>query len=504
MLTQELLDFIKSQKAQNKSDEEIKKTLAENGWPKDDVEEAFGNLANPNLTIPNPQSPPPDIAQTPASETRGKKKLVFSATILAAALLLAGASYGYAYWRALPQKTFDRMLENISKTDSAEITGNVAYEIEGQLFPAADYTGANAAANEKINFNLDFDSAFDNKDKNSPKFRVKAKISGDANSGEKIGFDGEVRGIDKKLYLNVSSLPNTPLVDLTKFANIWISADQDFVKSLISGTAGPDASSTSTAEKLTSSQQIEKIQAQLRKYKIFKAAGKSSDEKINGVATRRIKIAIDKQALKKYLVESAGKIENWMNPGYLDENLKYLDQIRIEIWIGKKDSRPYKFSLTGDFPKTESTRAGGKLAYTLFFKNYDQPVKVETPEKTTPFQDIVGRALGKSRGDSNNMDASGQSPDQERYAKIYGIQMALEAYFSEHGAYPAMLEDLKKINESLDLVSPVPAGGTCTEKQNRFTYKLTSPKKYELKFCLGKSAGGLSPGVHTATPEGIK
>ena len=55
---QQTLDWINQQKAQGKTDEEIKSALAASGWQESHVKEAFTALTNPSLT----QTPPPPLS----------------------------------------------------------------------------------------------------------------------------------------------------------------------------------------------------------------------------------------------------------------------------------------------------------------------------------------------------------------------------------------------------------------------------------------------------------
>ncbi len=83
--------------------------------------------------------------------------------------------------------------------------------------------------------------------------------------------------------------------------------------------------------------------------------------------------------------------------------------------------------------------------------------------------------------------ARGKSRDALRVAHIRQIESALELYRNDMQAYPASLNDLVGKGFTSVPVSPTPPDGTCTEEQNQYMYKLITPQRYTIEFCLGAS-----------------
>lgn len=115
--------------------------------------------------------------------------------------------------------------------------------------------------------------------------------------------------------------------------------------------------------------------------------------------------------------------------------------------------------------------------------------------------------------------ARARARDAKRISDIKQVQTALEMYYNDNAQYPATADVTFDGASSLATNSiiymaklpaaPIPPDGTCTTSNNPYTYTATtlggsSAGSYTLTYCLGSATGGLSAGVATATPAGIK
>jgi prepilin-type N-terminal cleavage/methylation domain-containing protein len=100
-------------------------------------------------------------------------------------------------------------------------------------------------------------------------------------------------------------------------------------------------------------------------------------------------------------------------------------------------------------------------------------------------------------------NARQRSRDTKRVADIKQVQTALELYFNDNNGYPVATSSLSAYIASFP-VAPLPVDGTCSIAQNSYGYASGGTSTYELTYCIGSVTGGMTPGMHTATPAGIQ
>ncbi|MEJ0021310.1 MAG: hypothetical protein WDN47_01870 [Candidatus Doudnabacteria bacterium] len=109
--------------------------------------------------------------------------------------------------------------------------------------------------------------------------------------------------------------------------------------------------------------------------------------------------------------------------------------------------------------------------------------------------------------------SQGVADDARRMADVHQLMTGLELFYNDNNRYPASLNGTANPNDgnpkwstyiSTWPTAPVPAGGTCTQAQNTYTYQqLNSGQSYQLTFCLSADIAGYTAGVKTASPSGI-
>ncbi|MDD4900852.1 MAG: type II secretion system protein [Patescibacteria group bacterium] len=102
-----------------------------------------------------------------------------------------------------------------------------------------------------------------------------------------------------------------------------------------------------------------------------------------------------------------------------------------------------------------------------------------------------------------------KSRDARRISDIKQIQTALELYYNDNNGYPATVTSGGAIGTYMAVVpsSPPPSDCSTAPSVTTYTYAVvgSSPyTSYNLSYCLGGNTGGVTLGVHTATPSGIQ
>jgi len=116
--------------------------------------------------------------------------------------------------------------------------------------------------------------------------------------------------------------------------------------------------------------------------------------------------------------------------------------------------------------------------------------------------------------------ARAKARDARRVADIRQMQTALDMYYLDQTAYPAIATWSTIAAQALSSnygwsltasgttymatapTAPTPQDGDCSTYANAYQYS-GSTTTYSIKYCLGASTGGLGNGTRTATPAGL-
>jgi len=118
-------------------------------------------------------------------------------------------------------------------------------------------------------------------------------------------------------------------------------------------------------------------------------------------------------------------------------------------------------------------------------------------------------------------NARQKSRDSKRVGDVKQMQNALELYYNDANGYPAVVTAPGSITYgTTKYMNQVPAAPTqldtnCTTPNIPYIYTTVGPSalgadgttpvytSYNLTYCLGGETGGISLGVHTASPGGM-
>lgn len=105
--------------------------------------------------------------------------------------------------------------------------------------------------------------------------------------------------------------------------------------------------------------------------------------------------------------------------------------------------------------------------------------------------------------------ARAKSRDARRISDVKQIQTALELFYNDYGGYPSgggtALATSTGLGTYMATVPTPPSPSDCTGIPTpHYSYTSAASTTYSLEYCLGGVTGGVSAGMHTATPSGIQ
>lgn len=181
---------------------------------------------------------------------------------------------------------------------------------------------------KQVKFSVDASGISDSSDEKSPKIDMKMKLNV---SLDDQGGSGEifVKAVDKKLYLNVSNLTIAGEAGkgiqtrLTSFLNTWWALPLDEGKNPFTALTGEQ----------------KKMQELFKNTKFFINAKEAGSESVEGIATTRYNVDLDKEALKKFIVEVAKLGGNILPPNEESAITAALNEIEFSgsVWVGNND-----------------------------------------------------------------------------------------------------------------------------------------------------------------------
>ncbi len=385
MLSPDLLDYIKDQRAKGVDDNTIRTSLLTAGWVEGDVNMALSQ------SFTTPATPPAIVTEpTPPPSGRGLHKLLIPLIII---ILLVGAAAGaYAYLNIFqsPIKKIEAALKKAEDVKSVVFDGEMKIqvstdgllglpEVQSSRELLGDDTSVLAA--KQVTLGLNFDGKVDATDKDKPNYELNVGLDMGAIVPGMSKIEIETRGVAKDFYVRVKDIPQLGIYDLSFLANKWIKADLKDLEKQFSGTS----SSTSTLDALES----EKLNKIFAKYKVIKEVKSVGSETVNSVETDKFQIVIDKEELIKFYREFYKNIGTLTDTQIEDimTMFKNMEIQEFDLNLGKKDQMIYRFLLSGTFTDRASSKS--KISLLMNFKDYNKPVTIEVPEGAKSFEEIV-------------------------------------------------------------------------------------------------------------------
>lgn len=426
MVNQQLLDYIKQRLAQGATKEAISSGLVSQGWQTSDIEEAF-NLVSSS----NPSVSPQDTTSQPFSTLsqqpeKGINKSLLIVISIIGVLIIGGGVFGYLYYfQESPEKIIQKMGDRLAEVKSLEYQGEIKAEITtsdllsggGNLLQPVQ----SAPSQQVSDFSINFSGKSDVSDLNNPRGSFVFNIRTDALrelTQEDSVFGLELRTISQAVYLKLSNIPNLGFFDLSFITNQWIRIDTEALKKQFGLEKLEKQIKEAQKQKELSPEQIEEIKRVGALAKVLKITDKLPSEKIDGVETYHYKFVIDKEGLKKLVIDISFIVQDKTltekEVADFDKSLEIIESLGGEIWIGKKDLLPYKIFLQISVKETDESKISGKLTLMILFKNYNKPVQIDVPSPVKNLEEILSELFGGffGNGQLEGFQPSVQLPGQ--------------------------------------------------------------------------------------------
>ncbi len=424
MITPELKDYIKAELDRGVVKEDLRGALIAAGWPADDVEQgldpgaaksasspAMGSIFEASaptsrstsnkfqavrdkisaliqkLTRKKDAAAQSEHSESPLGNASGlkaklaalkehphfKKGLIAG---LASLFLLSGSGVAAFFYLRSPDRVLAKMVDNFSNVKSLEYDGVLKASASGGALGglsaggfrlASPGTGGAPAIGD---ISVGIKGASDIIDFNNPKFKFAFSVSADGlNGGKPLGFD--MLGQKSAFYFRVNNIGAVAGFDLSPLSDQWIS----FI----------DKSGASQAKESLTEEEVKSIMKLAKKAKVIRVEQELPGETVSGVETRRLKFRVDKDGLRKFIVDVNKEAYGRKVSGKkVEEFEKSLDSKPLpggELWVGRKDSLPYKLAMNF------SEKTSGNLA--VVFGGFNKPVQIDAPGQSKPFQDVL-------------------------------------------------------------------------------------------------------------------
>lgn len=428
MPNKELIDYIKQNLSQGISKIETRKNLLKEGWKEEDIEEGFKGAA-PSLA--------PSIISTAKPGFNFFKKFLnkkFLALFFVALISIVALVVFY-YVQRSPDRVIRAMAAKMQDIKSFHL--RASFEAKGGILPITNSLLPSVApdSQQANSVNIRLDGDVDVSDYKNP--LISLNYNPDSGGTADI-FKAEARLIDKIIYFKLSGTPGVESIDLGLFKNRWIEIDLEAIKSQIGQLGVGSGIQEQVIENQLTDEQIGQLKNLAGQTKIFDFQETSGDEIVGGVKSYHYKFVLDKEGLKKFIIE-AGKIINGDQLSekdliQLDESLGRVKQAEGEFWIGKKNRLLYKAKFDYKATKKDS-EAFIEFTSVINLSDFNEPVNIEKPGDVMSIQEIITASLG---------EAQKRARDAKRITDVNILISALELYYNDNNfKYPVSLSDLE-------------------------------------------------------------
>jgi hypothetical protein len=346
-----------------------------------------------------------DFSKTEPGKTRKQKPLlkIFLLIVLVLALLV-GIGFGYYYFFT-PKGVTSRAISSFAKVKTFEISGLVTISsLDGffSTYKSISTSGSSDDSSLKLNLNGVYDSS------NLEDIKSSTIFTTNVNSGADQVFDLglESRFVNSTSYFKIISKSSTGIIDLSKLSDKWIRYSVEEIKSKMSPAELENYNENQkNTENTLNNEKVNKIVNIIKKSKVL-GYGKMSSENVNGISTNKIQFNIDKMEIKNLYIEIAqASSDKTFTDQEISNMMDNLDKIIFSngtIWVGKKDSLPYKFSLDIDYLDRSETN----ISIDVNFAKYNETVNIAAPTSSISLDEFIKNLLTESNLFNNQTESS--------------------------------------------------------------------------------------------------
>jgi len=341
---------------------------------------------------------------------------------LIAVLLVGGVVIAYVAVEGnpFPSQLNGGVVENavtkLFDTKTFRVDGRIEADIKGikDESMAEDNTGILTGISSVKVF-VDINSAIDQKKQESS---TRAVVGLDA---EGMQVTGTLEAItkDDKLYIKLVSLPElifSFLEGLDTIKNQWIEVDFAALKEQYEGVSGVGIDIDEVQIKEQLEQLMESIQELFSERTIFDVKKEYGQETMGDIETEHYLVSANKEEVKKLVYDYAELTMGYVTEEQKIEYQEALDQtldgfpealdefwassggIEMDVWIEKGKGRLARIKWQKSMTTSNIKELGAEVEeivvlIDLKFKDFNEKIEIETPEKTKAFQDVLTEVL---------------------------------------------------------------------------------------------------------------
>ncbi len=445
MITKELLDYMRAEKAKGTADEAVNQALRGQGWAEGDISQAREALApkpaapvivpvQPTFQTPPVQAPIQAAVQSPVHAMptgamdqfnqqpapHGKKKL-WIAIVIIVAILLAAAGTAYAYYAGYIVSFGTISTQSILAVHDAKgATFDVT--VTSDTPSASDASGAASPLPIDLSkITLRAQGAYDLSDPSG------AKASGTitANAGTE-GAAAEVRLSSQTLYGQITEMPSfAALLGMSDQLNQWYSFDFSTDTPSLANTL-PAATSVigdaTSLGSLTPDQQAH-IASMTASAHFITVTKHMLPVKIGGVLAYHFAFTLDKAGMEQYATALSAYLQS---SGIHDPSLSSITAASIaasldpiknftgEAWIGVNDHLPYKLDLS--FQKGTDASSLSTIHIVALLSGWNAPLTVDAPTGAVSISDMLAANQIRAEDAKTQAEISGLPADAALYS----------------------------------------------------------------------------------------
>jgi uncharacterized ubiquitin-like protein YukD len=387
MITQQLIDYINQQISLGVSREQINRTLQDNGWQQNDIQEAFTKIGISESSTPTTsysftptQNPMTQSDDTTSPKNTIKKFLVLSVALLTVIGLGILGYFAYGYFSVTPEKILAKVMVNIENAKTVRHQGSITANMQITELPSFQELGFQP---DFSNMQVFFTAESDMRNLESMAQKMILSIS--------TGFLGipgtlelETRSINDVLYAQLKNIPQiamiAELVDVNTLQNTWIRIEDE------SAVDDPDQVLEQygiTPEK------AEQIMQVFQNTRIIEITDRLPDEKRDGKDLYRFSMTVNTLAVETMLREMLVIIDDESLYQQFETGFNQVADVITgmdgEVWIDKTELLPYKANFVVTLGGDGVT---GTFTTSIDSFEYNYPVDIQIPTASKSIEEF--------------------------------------------------------------------------------------------------------------------
>ncbi|MEA3399424.1 MAG: hypothetical protein U9R00_02860 [Patescibacteria group bacterium] len=453
MVTNELIEYIKTQKENGVAENAIVVALTQAGWKDEDIQDGL-KKSKPKPVPPDPYREPiedvkkeeatdlkpetyqqvfpaekkqeefiPTLNKKPISneeivenkiempskqmipKKKNKKGLLsFFLIIILLGIIGTGAVYAYkndlinlnfSFLRPSPEKAIKKVNESVKGIETAHYRGVIEFTPTIVDFPG------NQLNNEFLgllntNMRTKVEGDIIKTGAKVPDFSVEGVISYLFTDRSNISYDGNLNFVNGTLYGKSPFLNN-----YTDYPNMWTYFavnDSSMIESDSEGYVQLKYIYNKVVDDSRKLYIFDGVLASLQNVRLVTNLNELEDSAINGVPSYRYSFVIPKESFKPLINQLVDvfRIEFSTNISYLNRKAELLNDANVEIWINQKTFEPQKIILTIDSDEYEAgwNKIGSfEISATFLISDVNKSAVIEIPQNSISVYDLLNNLL---------------------------------------------------------------------------------------------------------------